>query len=529
VAYNGELRVSWTSLNANSATLKWSDTGTATAVALSGRDSKTQLTDSATITLTVTNNSGSVSCKAGFFVYAQQTNPAAVDVFIVAGQSNAWGTSPDPENSPATGQDGFGMKQAMAYIPFNFELQPNSAMVQPFACGSWQQGSWYNSGNCPAITQEKDPTNWAYKTSGGVAGKNGSSWPAFANAYYAATGHKVAFIHTASGGSSLLGTDQFNGWWTGGGSWDPSAGWLFTAAMQTFDLGMQAFRDQGYTPQFMGVLWIQGEADAGGLSASTEQNYIGALNNLISSMRAWPSVQWPTMPFYIFQTGTYADNCYNYDSNHQPVSDLYPDVVSAFGYHGNCYGHDGATWGALREAQNKIETAVPYVFVVSRQANSFAARGMMYSTERMISHSNDDMLGVHYLQMGYNENGTVGAKNVAAAVAAMQTHWDLPRDAMPLDAGEFPLAGEGLSALYQNPHHAVSVYGFVNKNSSCAPRTYSIDYGDGSAKTPAPVPDHMCGPYYLHSEHTYSQAGTYQVTTFDDQNVPVQSLRISVN
>ncbi len=179
--------------------------------------------------------------------------PVPVDVFLIAGQSNALGIG-DRSQSP---------------------LPPAGKVLQ--YCES-------------KIYDAVDPVCGAY---------TGSAWPQFGITYHNATGRHVAFVQTAVGATSM--TVQAD---IGLGNWGPTTGSLFNASVSQQRSAMQAFEAAGYAPAFMGVLWNQGEADA--LAIETRvlpdaNSYQSALINMIAQYRAQLGAN---MPFYIFRTGT---------------------------------------------------------------------------------------------------------------------------------------------------------------------------------------------------------------------------------
>lgn len=174
-----------------------------------------------------------------------------IDVFLVAGQSNAAGVG-DASGSP--------IPQTGTVL----QVTPTS------------------------ISDAKDP----------VLGANtGSAWPQFGITYYNTSGKKVAFVLSALGGTaqSVYGD-------TGLGNWDTS-GTLLPTAISNLNGAMTKLTNSGYTPTFKGVLWSQGEADAFAINAGsmTVGTYQAAFINMLSRMR---SSLGASMPFYIFKTGT---------------------------------------------------------------------------------------------------------------------------------------------------------------------------------------------------------------------------------
>lgn len=128
---------------------------------------------------------------------------AAIDLFLVAGQSNAEGRGQTVLSPAVT----------------NGSLMYSAGTVQVLA----------------------DPV-------GGAA--TGSAWPAFANAY-----GRCAITEAAVGGSKLI---AYPG---GGSNWSPT-GTLFAAAVAQAEAATTALEAQGWTVNLRGVLWSQGESEA---------------------------------------------------------------------------------------------------------------------------------------------------------------------------------------------------------------------------------------------------------------------------
>jgi hypothetical protein len=184
---------------------------------------------------------------AGAQVKAAEDTP--IDVFLIAGQSNASGFPDSAEGSPKV---------------------PPGQVLQ------------YYKGR---ITDANDPVGNAH---------NGSAWPSFGVTYHAQTGRRVLFVPAAAPATSLRPqTDYF-----GLGHWDAS-GELFDRAVRQADLALSA---AGPNARFAGVLWDQGENDALGIDHGVESaaEYERELRKLIARFRAHFGAN---MPFYIFETG----------------------------------------------------------------------------------------------------------------------------------------------------------------------------------------------------------------------------------
>lgn len=160
-----------------------------------------------------------------------------INVFLIAGQSNALGQGDNLSKSPT--------------VPHGKVLQVNSGV----------------------ISDANDPVG---------TGSTGSAWPAFGLAIYEATNQLVAFVPAAVGG-----TGQFAISGDGGSNWD-TTGTLVTTAIATLNSAIGTLVNAGYNPIFRGVLWSQGEHDAAQINASTEtqSNYSTALGNMVPRFRS---------------------------------------------------------------------------------------------------------------------------------------------------------------------------------------------------------------------------------------------------
>ena len=185
-----------------------------------------------------------------------------IDVFLIAGQSNAEGydnTTSGPTTTPGT-----------AYQYYS-------------SIRSVPQDTFTNIITNGVISPANDPVGNA---------STGSAWPQFAITYYNMTGHKVAFVPAAVGATSLIASDP-NTW----GNWSPT-GKLFGNSVADANAAMAAFQAAGYNPHFVGVLWDQGESDA---HTGNGPAYESALQTLIANYGAQFGAN---IPFYIFRTGT---------------------------------------------------------------------------------------------------------------------------------------------------------------------------------------------------------------------------------
>lgn len=179
-------------------------------------------------------------------VLARADAGTPIDVFIVAGQSNAEGRG-DSTESPSVNSDSL---------------------------------EYTDSG----LVALADPVGGA---------DTGSAWPAFANAYVPIAGKLVCIVETAVGGSALYPD-------TSGSNWSPS-GTLTADAISKAQAALAELESEGYLPTLRGVLWCQGESDA--VNGVSQANYKAALINLHERFEA----SLGELGFYVFQIGAAAD------------------------------------------------------------------------------------------------------------------------------------------------------------------------------------------------------------------------------
>lgn len=181
----------------------------------------------------------------------------SVDVFLIAGQSNAVGEG-DKNVSPAVNSETI--------------LQVYNKTISPAA----------------------DPVGNAL---------TGSAWPAFGNEYNRICGRRIAFVPAAVGGSGLSPYAD-----VGTGHW---AARTFMGQIDLLGMAVDQTRDalallsaSGYTPTLKGILWSQGENEAVRISSGidlAQADYEAMLSNVIARFRGNLGSD---LPFYIFQTGT---------------------------------------------------------------------------------------------------------------------------------------------------------------------------------------------------------------------------------
>jgi hypothetical protein len=180
----------------------------------------------------------------------------AIDVFLIAGQSNAVGEG-DKDKSPKV---------------------ISGKVLQV-----------YNG----TLSDANDPVGNAM---------TGSAWPAFGNEYHRISGRSIAFIPAAKGGTGMspyadVGTGHWSGYTI------PSSHDLLGISIEKTAAALGLLAAKGFAPNFKGILWSQGENEAANISsgASLTQNDVEAmLNGVITRYRKHLAGDWG---FYIFKTG----------------------------------------------------------------------------------------------------------------------------------------------------------------------------------------------------------------------------------
>jgi hypothetical protein len=177
-----------------------------------------------------------------------------IDVWLIAGQSNAVGNSGSPLVAPTP----------TAGTAFQFYNNNISAAVEP------------------------------------IGNSDGSAWPAFAMSYYKLTGRKICFVPAGVNGTSMTAAAQI-----GFGTWD-TTGTLYATSVLKADSAMSALTAAGYAPVFKGVLWCQGETDADGINRGliNQAAYSAAFAKLIKNYRLEFG---KGISFNIFRTGFRTD------------------------------------------------------------------------------------------------------------------------------------------------------------------------------------------------------------------------------
>lgn len=246
-----------------------------------------------------------------------------IDVFLVAGQSNAQGAGGNIAEAPSVSNG----------AAFYFDA---------------------SSGTVKALVNNLPKYNSTVGT--------GTQYPQFAITYHQLTGRTVGFINAAQGssGQTLLSD-------SGHGNWGRS-GTLVGRSLAVLADALTAFEAAGYTPRLRGVLWNQGENDAATINTRKErvEDYQSELQWMIGFYRQSLS---PTLPFFIFETGT-------------------------------ARGRQSYGYQQVRQVQEAVAYADQYTYVVFRSAVIYPDLGFY----------RDDF---HYNQKALNVLGTIGANQVA--------------------------------------------------------------------------------------------------------------------
>lgn len=201
----------------------------------------------------------------------------------------------------------------------------------------------------------------------GSPSSRGSFGPSFANEYYRITGRHVLFVDAAVGGAAQTvaadnGTD---------GNWD-TTGTRFNNAVTMTTNALAAAQAAGYTTNFKGVIWCQGEQDGRKIDEGviTKAIYKAALVKMIGRFRA---IYGQTMPF----------------------------IMSRIGYRN---GEADSGYVYVQEAQEEVCFADSNKNIMGfRDAGSFRDRGLFIDA-------------VHYTQDGYSQMGLSLARAAATGV-----------------------------------------------------------------------------------------------------------------
>jgi hypothetical protein len=211
----------------------------------------------------------------------RQPNGADIDVFLVAGQSNAKGKG-DSTLSPKAIHDKV--------------LQINTGVIK----------------------DANDPMGVTIGNSN-ERSQYGSAWPSFGNTYYTRTSRMICMVPSYKGGTSQTAAAD-----VGNGNWD-TTGILFDSAVARVYSAMSVLSAKGYNPIFKGVVWLQGESDGIGIQnlVTTQTDYINAFKKMIKNFRMNFGA---SMPFYIIRIG--ATTAYD-DSYWKQIRDAQQTVANS--------------------------------------------------------------------------------------------------------------------------------------------------------------------------------------------------------
>ena len=184
-----------------------------------------------------------------------------IDVFLVAGQSNAMGRG-DAEISPD--------------VPRGFAYEYTGSDIEPL----------------------DDPVGWSFEDTDQA--QTGSAWPAFGLGWFF-YGRTCALVPVAR-----KNTAQVDDADSGDGNWDSSGELRYTASDATNE-AVAWLSEEGYDPTVRGVVWVQGERDAAAIDQGriSKDDYEEGLAEMIDFYREEIGVH---LPFYINQTGRREDH-----------------------------------------------------------------------------------------------------------------------------------------------------------------------------------------------------------------------------
>ena len=216
------------------------------------------------------------------FAQAQESQPTPIDMYLIAGQSNAAGYS----------------KKGISELNETFENVGYGGEVQRY----------FRSPGTPSSSCYLDYEDFIWGVKAGLGASAGYVGPEYGiakaiNAQYEnrADGRKAFIFKTAAGGTSLRDNDAAIGTTTGNwGNWYPrslwqsgytpntamqdpandSTGYLYQLFVENFEMVYNELKDNGYAPVVKGFAWMQGCDD---LSYPTQ--YETLLKTFISDMR----------------------------------------------------------------------------------------------------------------------------------------------------------------------------------------------------------------------------------------------------
>lgn len=208
-----------------------------------------------------------------FILFLHSASAADLDVFLIAGQSNAAGGG-DANQSPPV----------------------DTAHVLQYWNG--------------ALSPANDPVGNSFPLAGATSG--GSAWPSFGKTYYMITGRSIMFVPgpPVGGTGQCASADMGTGFSDVGlGNWDspiPSGGTLVVTALNTLQAALNAATMAGWTPHVVGTLWVQGENDGTAINNKTETttDYKACMLRTINRIQGIiTALGHPGSYFFIFRTG----------------------------------------------------------------------------------------------------------------------------------------------------------------------------------------------------------------------------------
>lgn len=212
-------------------------------------------------------------------VAAETSDPTPIDMYLIAGQSNAAGYSTKDKNK---------LTETFENVGYGGEVQRN-----------------FREGGVSSRYLDFEDYIWGVKTGLGATTANVGPEYGIAkvlNAQYAnrADGRKAFIFKTAAGGTSLLDKDASSGTMYKWGNWYPrsywedgykpntitddpnndATGYLYALFLQNFKHVYNELKDNGYAPVVKGLAWMQGCQDLGAHS-----QYEPVLKTFINDIR----------------------------------------------------------------------------------------------------------------------------------------------------------------------------------------------------------------------------------------------------
>lgn len=197
--------------------------------------------------------------------------------------------------------------------------------------------------------------------------ETGSLAPSFCVEYYNRLDRTVAIVGAANGATAQT-TECATANSSGSLHWDTD-GSLQGDAVTFVNNAISELENAGYNVDFKGILWLQGEQDAGCIDDGniSKSLYKETFKQMISDFRS--DLNRPEMPFWIIQIGQLASG-------------------------------DTTGFQEIRAAQSEVANEVNNAFMVSTIQKDFPSSGRQTNE-------------YHYTQEGYNDSGVESATNLA--------------------------------------------------------------------------------------------------------------------